>query len=248
MTHFEIHEPKTVIGPLLVHIPHSATAVPARWRSQIVLDDAALARELLAMTDHYTDELFAPHAVAQGGVAFVNGLSRLVFDPERFEDDSVEVMSKKGMGAVYTRTSDLRPLRRSDFSKVEREAVLCELFRPYAAALEQQVSAHLEHFGRCLILDGHSFPSRALPYEDGTRFRPDLCLGYDNYHADERIITALERVADQAGWSVGRNAPFEGSYVPVAHYRTNPQVVSVMIEMNRSRYMDEATGHRDLTP
>ncbi len=245
MPHFEIRRSNSrVTTPLLVHVPHSSTAVPLPWRSQIILNDAALAHELLAMTDRYTDELVVPAALAQGGVAFVNNLSRLVFDPERFADDSVEEMSKKGMGAVYTRTSDLRPLRAGDFSEAERTAILRELFRPYATALEEQVSAHLKRFGRCLILDAHSFPSHALPYEDETRDRPDLCLGYDEFHAPEPLIAAMERAATEAGWRVGRNTPFAGSYVPLVHYRKNPRVISVMIEMNRSRYMDEATGHR----
>jgi N-formylglutamate amidohydrolase len=46
------------------------------------------------MTDHYTDELFAPHAAAQCGVAFVNGLSRLVFDPERACDGASGLVAR----------------------------------------------------------------------------------------------------------------------------------------------------------
>ena len=42
----------------------------------------------------------------------------------------------------------------------------------------------------------------------------------------------------------GRNSPFAGSYVPLAHYESSPRVASVMLEVNRSRYMNEETGHR----
>ena len=242
---FEIREPKDgTTTPLLVHIPHSATAVPLPWRSQIVLDDIELQRELHAMTDRYTDELYAPVALGLGGAAFLNKLSRLVFDPERFVDASKEEMSAMGMGAVYTRTSDGRPLRALDFPPGDREAILRDLFRPYATALEQQVSAQLARFGRCLILDGHSFPARPLPYEDDTRDRPDLCLGYVDGHAPEPLIAALEEAASRAGWRVGRNTPFAGSYVPMAYYGKEPRVVSVMLEINRGRYMDETTGRR----
>ena len=245
MSHFEIRKATDrAHTPLLVHIPHSATAVPDPWRSDILLDKASLERELLAMTDRYTDELFAPAALANGGAAFINNLSRLVFDPERFEDDSQEVMSAKGMGAVYMNTSQLRPLRGREFSEAQRESILRDLFRPYAAALEGDVAHQLKRFDRCLLIDAHSFPSQPLPYEDSALSRPDLCIGYDPYHASESLIAALEEIVRDAGWNVGRNTPFAGSYVPLAYYGKDPHVVSVMIEINRKRYMDEATGQR----
>ena len=62
------------------------------------------------MTDHHTDALFAC-VLERGGVALVNRLSRLVVDPERFPDDNQESMATVGMGAVYARTHDGRPLR-----------------------------------------------------------------------------------------------------------------------------------------
>ncbi|GEM_PF-258265 len=247
MTNFSIQRANhDSAAPLLVHIPHSSTAIPSLYRSQILLADTALDRELLAMTDRYTDELFAEHAIANGGSAFVNGLSRLVFDPERFEEDALEEMSKKGMGAVYTSTSDLGSLRAPDFSASDREEILRDLFRPYAEALSNEVSSQLDRFDRCLIIDAHSFPSKPLPYEDATLDRPDLCIGFDDFHVSEPLIAALEGTGRRSGWSVGRNTPFAGSYVPLAYYRTDPRVVSVLIEINRSRYMDEATGERSV--
>ncbi len=248
MPNFEIlNATGRATSPLLVHIPHSSTSIPEFYRRQLLLTEAGLDRELLAMTDRYTRELFAEHAVAKGGSAFVNRLSRLVFDPERFEDDALEQMSQIGMGAVYMSTSALRSLRGSEFSADDREAILRDLFRPYAEALSLEVSNQLDRFGRCLIIDAHSFPSKPLRYEGSTLPRPDLCIGYDGFHASEPLIAALERTGRKFGWCVGRNTPFAGSYVPLAHYRKDPRVVSVMLEINRSRYMDEATGERAST-
>lgn len=248
MSNFSIYkEMPDSATPLLVHIPHSSTSIPSPYRSQFLLSAAALDRELLAMTDRYTDELFADHAVTNGGSAFVNSLSRLVFDPERFEDDALEKMSEKGMGAVYTTTSDLGSLRAPDFPTADRETILRDLFRPYSDTFSSEVSSQLDRFGRCLIIDAHSFPSTPLPYEDSTLDRPDLCIGYDDFHSSETLIAAIERIGLESGWSVGRNVPFAGSYVPLAYYRTDPRVVSVMLEINRGRYMDETTGDRSVT-
>ena len=72
-----------------------------------MLDDPALEVELVRMTDWHTDRLFGWTADI-GATRFVNGRSRLVVDPERFEDDALESMAQVGQGAVYTRTTDGR--------------------------------------------------------------------------------------------------------------------------------------------
>ena len=45
----------------------------------------------------------------------------------------------------------------------------------------------------CLIIDGHSFPALPLPYElNQTAFRPDFCLGTDDFHTPEELVTKIE--------------------------------------------------------
>ena len=91
--------------PTIVHIPHSSTCIPERYRHEICLSYAELTAELLVMTDWFTDQLFG-QASNYGATLFVNRISRLVMDPERFPGDQDEPMSAKGMGAIYTRTKD----------------------------------------------------------------------------------------------------------------------------------------------
>lgn len=230
--------------PLIGHIPHSSTVVPMPWRSQIVLHERELKREILVMTDHFTDEFFSTAIVKHGGSVFINRLSRLVFDPERFELDDEEPMARKGMGAVYTRMSDGGILRSPTFSVSDRDAIMSELYRPYALGFKEEVSAILDRFGRCLIIDGHSFPKHPLPYEDPSLERPDICIGFDSYHAAESTVTAVETATLKAGMTVRRNQPFAGSYVPISRYKEDPRVTSIMIEVNRGLYMDEVTGEK----
>jgi N-formylglutamate deformylase len=229
--------------PVLIHIPHSSIEIPSPWREGLALDDRGLADELLAMTDHYVDELFSG-PIARTCTRFVNRLSRLIVDPERFEDDAREPMAAKGMGAVYTRTHAGEALRGSEFSEAQREELLARLFRPYAAAFEREVASAAERSGTCLIIDAHSFPSRPLPFEDHGLDRPDICLGYEPFHCPEALLEDLERASAAAGWRVTRNAPFSGSYVPLRYHKQDPSVMSVMIEVNRGRYMNEGTGER----
>ena len=44
--------------PLVAHVPHSSTIIPPDIRQTLCLDDHELQRELLCMTDWYTDRLF----------------------------------------------------------------------------------------------------------------------------------------------------------------------------------------------
>jgi N-formylglutamate amidohydrolase len=46
------------------------------------------------------------------------------------------------------------------------------------------------------------------------------------------------------GYSVGVNRPYEGTLVPMAFRQRDRRVISIMIEVNRSLYMDEATGRK----
>jgi hypothetical protein len=39
----------------LFHIPHASRLIPDDWRSMFVLDDIELWRELITMTDSFTD-------------------------------------------------------------------------------------------------------------------------------------------------------------------------------------------------
>lgn len=228
--------------PILAHIPHSATTIPSDVRVGIVLDDAALAGEVLVMTDHFTDALFGQVGEV-GGVAFVNRLSRLVVDPERFRDDAEEVMARRGMGAVYCKTSRGAPLRDPLPSPEEREALLNRFFDPYHAAFVRLVDDMVALFGRCLILDGHSYPKDPLPFElRPDAGRPDVCLGTDPFHSPEGIVAALEAVCRSAGRSVARDVPFAGTIVPMNRYRSDARVSSVMVDLRRDTYMDESPG------
>ncbi len=88
-------------------------------------------------------------------------------------------------------------------------------------------------------------PSRALPYEPGASLRrPEICIGTDDFHTPDALAQATEGIFGDAGLKTVRNEPFAGAIVPAAFYRRDPQVTSVMIEVRRDLYMNEATGER----
>ncbi len=149
------------------------------------------------------------------------------------------------MGALYTRTSDGKELRRR-LSEHERESMLQAWYRPHHERLTRIVDQLLEKFDRALVVDAHSFPSIALPCDrDRTSGRPEVCIGADNFHTPLALAAAVVNSYVSAGYTVKINAPYAGALVPLAHYRSKDRrVASVMVEINRAVYMDEATGER----
>ncbi len=97
-------------------------------------------------------------------------------------------MRAVGMGAVYTRTTHRAPLRPDP--PADEPELLAAYFAPYAEAMTRAVDDRLAATGRAVIIDVHSYPSRALPYESlhGTGPRPSVCLGTDAFHTPAELL------------------------------------------------------------
>jgi N-formylglutamate deformylase len=213
--------------PVLLHVPHAGTRIPAWTRPHLLLDDAELAAEIAALTDHGTDEL--ARAAAGDATVLVNEISRFVVDVERFPDEREE-MAAVGMAAVYTHGTRGQRIRADDAS--HRAALLAAYYEPWAERVRVAVDERLAECGAAVVLDVHSYPAAPLPYElhaDGPR--PPVCLGTDPFHTPSWLVDA----ATAAFGVVGLDSPFSGAYVPMAHYRRDPRVAALMIEIRRDQ-------------
>jgi N-formylglutamate amidohydrolase len=198
--------------------------VPPEERQAIGLDDAELNDELLRMTDAYTDELFPLTPVEAGRVVFP--FSRLICDVERFPSDKDEPMASRGMGVIYTSTS-MRHILRSQPAPATRQSLLERWYWPHHSKMERMVNDVVIRLGACLIVDCHSFPSVALPYElDQTAQRADFCIGTDPFHTPTSVRDAIVAAVKEAGYSVTIDAPFAGALVPLASYCTDRRIWS----------------------
>ena len=217
--------------PILINVPHASTLIPPEETAHFVTPN--LKREIAVMTDWFCDDLYdTGHTMLRFPV------SRLICDPERFHNDSEEIMSSVGMGAIYTNCSDGTPLK--SVTPEYRELLLRRYYDPYHAAFENAVKEKLEAHGKCLIIDGHSFPAKPLPYElDQNPPRPDICIGTDDYHTPQKLASALATAFTAKGYTVALNRPFSGSIVPLKYYLKDKRVMSVMIELNRGLYLNE---------
>jgi N-formylglutamate amidohydrolase len=239
---FEILPPDGEPRPIVAHVPHASTVVPDDVRDELLIGPVELADELLRLTDWYTDELFAGLRDL-GATMFVNRRSRLVFDPERFTDDTIEPAAPRGQGVVYWQGSRKQLIRRGD-SRLRAQRVR-ELYMPYHAALGSLVGRQLERFGECLVIDCHSFPSVPLLSElDQSPDRPDICIGTDPTHTPPRLAEAMVAAFTAEGWTVTRDKPYAGTFVPSGYYRRERRVRSIMVEVRRGLYLDEVHGKR----
>ncbi|GHE82301.1 hypothetical protein GCM10014715_42660 [Streptomyces spiralis] len=232
--------PGAADSPVILHVPHAAREIPPAVRAGIVLGDTALERELDHITDAHTDRIAeeAARLSARTPWRFVNRLSRLVVDPERFPDEREE-MTAVGMGAVYTHTTHREVLRTAD---TDPEPLIDRWFRPYARAMTEAVADRLAATGRAVIVDVHSYPATALPYElHGEGPRPPVCLGTDAFHTPPELVRQAREVFGDLG-ETGLNSPFAGTYVPLEFYGRDARVGALMVEIRRDTYMTEPGG------
>ena len=89
-----------IFSNVLFHIPHDSSRIPAWCKEQFMLSKAAFKKELILMRDYKTKALFSFDKCQKRLCARV---SRLVVDVERFSSDEQEIMSKVGMGVIYTK-------------------------------------------------------------------------------------------------------------------------------------------------
>jgi N-formylglutamate deformylase len=226
---------------VIIHIPHSSRVMPPDVRSAILLSDQTLDQELLRLTDAFTDELFEVEPSLATPIIFP--VSRLVVDVERFCDDRLEPMAARGMGAVYLKTSDGENLRADDTAA--RECLLAKYYRPHHRRLTAAVQNALNRWDSAFILDAHSFASVPLPHEfDQGSDRPHVCIGTDGFHSPERLVRQAVRLFEAAGFRTILNRPFKGALVPQDFHGRDTRVSSIMIEVNRGLYMNEASGEK----
>jgi N-formylglutamate amidohydrolase len=229
-------------SPVVLHAPHGSRFIPDDLLSTYLVDATELGRERDLMTDHFTDELVEAAVRASGASAIVNRLSRFVVDVERFPDEREEMLAV-GMGAFYTHGSQGQRIRPDS---VMTDPALREFFDAYSLAFTELVQRTVDAHGRAIIVDVHSYPVNSLPYEvHADEPRPQLDVGTDDTHTSAELLAAVRDAFDDL--EIGINESFHGTYVPLRFYdEGDARVQSVMLEIRRDVYMDEATVTRSV--
>ena len=222
---------------IILHIPHSSVNIPIK--EGYVVDMLTLEREVLNLTDWYTDDLF----YSDEDEMIVAEFSRIFCDPERFSDDSKEIMAQYGMGVLYEKSDDGEKIRK--VTPKLKEKVLTSYYWKHHDRFSKKVNNQLDSFGKALIIDCHSYPSRPLKRDlDKNPNRPDFNIGTDSFHTPKELIDLSVAFFENAGFTVGVDWPYKGSIVPLEHYQKNKNVQTIMLEINRALYLKEPTNEK----
>ena len=172
--------------PYLIHLPHCGTMIPDEYRADYCLSPEKLEANIFQYADLYTDELFEPMLDRFGGVK--SKYSRLFFDAERFFDDQQERMSRQGLGWFYEKAIlEEVPLRNT-----ENKEAIADYYRQHHKELNDKTQEKLELYGKCTVIDCHSFSNERYWFHDQSIELPDICIGYDEENVDMKLVEILK--------------------------------------------------------
>jgi N-formylglutamate amidohydrolase len=222
---------------LILHIPHSSTNLPLL--EGFLADAETLEKEVLKLTDWYTEDLFCSNEEEM----IVAEFSRIFCDPERFTDDSQEVMAQYGMGVLYEKNDHGDVIR--VVTPALKEKVLLDYYWKHHHKFSAAVNNQLNSFGKAVIIDCHSYPSKPLKRDlDKNPKRPDFNIGTDAFHTPKKLVDLSISFFEKAGYTLGIDWPYKGSIVPLEHDQKNKNVSTIMLEINRALYLNEPTNQK----
>lgn len=208
---------------LLLHIPHSSIYIPKEFTKSYLINNLVYQKK--EISDLYTNDLYSsiPHIYKE-----VFKYNRFFIDVERLEDN-LEEMAKIGRGWYYEMDNNNEPLRTLD-----NKEKLYPIFKNYHEKLKKKILNYLKS-QPITIIDCHSFSNDNVWFNKKTK-KPEICIGYDN-NVDFDIVEQLSYIFKD--FNIDFNNPYSGSYYPLNV--KNSLLKSVMIEINKSLYMNEKT-------
>ncbi|HET6805481.1 MAG TPA: N-formylglutamate deformylase [Frateuria sp.] len=222
-------------APLLISLPHDSSHIP---------DDIAARMHPSARrspdTDWHVARLYAPLAQALGASLLRPLASRYVVDLNRPADGHALYPGRRETGLVSTIGFDGEPLYLEgapDVAEVQRR--VNDYWRPYHAALQQELARLRALHGRVVLWEGHSIRSRVPMLFDGQL--PDYNLGTaDGASCGAPLQARLDAVLQgQDGYSHVVNGRFKGGYITRHYGRPAEKVQAVQLELAQYTYMDE---------
>lgn len=216
--------------PLLIHMPHAGRLIPDGFDRTRLADPDAFDRACELTRDRHADDLGLMLADRLDATVMVNHVNRMWCDPERYPDDREE-MNRVGMGAIPVRDMDGHPLYLPgmDPGMRERGRRFRLLYTPWHRMLDTACLTMLDTWGRCTIIDTHTYPRAPHPYElHKDEPRPQAIIGHNGDLAGMALATRLASLLLGRGLTVGVNTAHKGSMIPDTIRDT--RLASIMVE------------------
>lgn len=188
-------------------------------------------RTNIFLSDYLTDKL-----VPSKSHKIIFKYSRLFCDVEKFKDDLKEIMSKKGMGVIYTKDCNSTI---AIPNKKYKGTILKSYYDKYHNKLDKTVTNLLKKYNRCIIIDFHSFSDEMVKKLFNITNTPDICIGIDNTYFNEKITNFTIKHFEEYGYSVEINHPYKGTIIPNKYFNKNDdRLSSIMLEINKRVYLN----------
>jgi len=216
---------------ILFHVPHSALKIPKQYWDICIKDQNYIKRTNKFLSDYLTDRLI-PNKCHK----LVFKYSRLFCDVEKLKDDSKEIMSKKGMGVIYTNDCDTTI---AIPNKRYKSKTLKTYYDKHHNKLDKIVTNILKKYNKCIIIDFHSFSDEMIEKLFNTNNNPDICIGIDNTYTDKELTNLTINHFKEYGYSVEINKPYSGTIIPNKYFnKKEKRLSSIMLEINKTTYLN----------
>lgn len=239
--------------PIVISSPHSGDIYPPSFIESAVLDE----RTLRKSEDCHVHQIACAAAAADVPVLSAR-FPRAFIDPNReaYELDPTmfrgrapshikvgSARARGGLGTIARIVADGQKIYGDRLHYDEAEWRIDTFYRAYHSNLELLLAETRKQFGYAILIDCHSMPSSAIARQKALEgHAADIVLGDRFGRACRRsVIREIERCFADAGFDVGRNAPYAGGYITEHYGRPNRGQHAVQIEINRALYMDEQT-------
>lgn len=229
---FELHRGS---APLLISLPHDGTHVPDDIAAR--LTDGA---RRVPDTDWHVSRLYA-FARELGASILAPRHSRYVIDLNRPPDDTSLYPGQNTTGlcpvAQFTGDPVYRPEQEPSAEEVARRVEV--YWRPYHAALREEIARIRGVHGRAVLWEGHSIrgelpflfegrlPGFNLGTAGGTSCRAELQQRLEAVLAAQDVDDAVV------------NGRFKGGYITRQYHDVGNGVQAVQLELAQRNYMDE---------
>lgn len=205
---------------MILHIPHSSQFFPPE-----IIPSTELIESISKMTDWYTDELFS-----NGTARLIFPYSRLFCDVERLVTDA---NAYYGQGIVYTKGWNEQPINFDvdDWTRLE-------YYKDHHNKMKQMVERQLSYIEKCVIVDCHSYSFEQANVD--MHECADICIGTNEDTTSQELKDLVVNSFIEMGYTVEINFPYSNSILP--WNKSYEGLESIMIEVNKSIYMNERYG------
>ena len=236
---FELHRGT---APLLVSLPHDGSEIPPDLAARMV-PRARSAPD----TDWHVSRLYAI-ARDLGASILRPRYSRYVVDLNRPPDDVslYPGQNTTGLCPAVQFTGDPVYVEGQAPDDAEIKARVDTYWRPYHAALQEELQRLRDAHGRVVLWEGHTIRGSELAFLFEGRL-PDLNLGTaDGRSCSPALQARLEAVlAAQDAFDWVANGRFKGGYITRHYAAPAAHIDAVQLELAQSNYMDEDSFEYD---